>query len=122
LAEALPEFPGLAIRPIRFVPTFDKHRGTRCGGVSFHVTDPRAVRSMAVTLALCAAVRRLAPNAFAWLPPPYEYETVKPPIDILFGSDRLRQALDSGRGLADDLTQFDKPAWRNRTLACRLYP
>ncbi|MDZ4685681.1 MAG: DUF1343 domain-containing protein [Planctomycetaceae bacterium] len=117
------ELPGLTVRPLRFVPTFDKHRGVRCGGVSFHVTDPRAVRSMAVTLALLDASRRLAPAEFAWLPPPYEYETVKPPIDILFGSDRLRRALDSGRGLPDDaeLTAFDETAWRERTAACRLY-
>jgi uncharacterized protein YbbC (DUF1343 family) len=117
------EFPGLAVRPIRFVPTFDKHRGERCGGVSLHVTDTRAVRSLAVTLALVDASQRLAPAEFAWLPPPYEYETVKPPIDILFGSDRLRRALESGRGLPDDaeLTTGDGPAWRERTAACRLY-
>ena len=78
---------------------------------------------MAVTLAILDAAKRLAPNEFAWLPPPYEYETVKPPLDILFGSDRLRRALDSGRGLPDDgrLTAFDDAAWHARTAACRLY-
>jgi len=117
------EFPGLVIRPIRFVPTFDKHRGERCGGVSLHVTDPRAVRSLAFTLALLDASWRLAPREFAWLPPPYEYEAVKPPMDILFGSDRLRRALESGNGLTDDagLTACDEPAWHARTAACRLY-
>jgi uncharacterized protein YbbC (DUF1343 family) len=126
LAEELQrrELPGLEVRPLRFVPTFDKHRGIRCGGVSFHITDARSVRSMAVTLALFDAARRLAPADFAWLPPPYEYETVKPPIDILFGSDRLRRALDSAGRLPDDadLTMFDEPAWHARTAACRLYP
>lgn len=116
-------FPGLIIRPIRFVPTFDKHRGERSGGVSLHVINPREVRSMAFTLALFDAVNHLASGQFAWLTPPYEYETVKPPIDILFGSDQLRHALDSNRRLADDssLTAFDEAAWLARTAAIRLY-
>ena len=33
------ELPGLAIRPIRFVPTFDKFHGERCGGIALHITD-----------------------------------------------------------------------------------
>ena len=117
-------FPGLSLRPVRFVPTFDKHRGQRCGGVFLQVTEAHAVRSMTFTLALLEAVRELAPEEFAWLPPPYEYETVKPPIDILFGSDQLRVVLDSGRGLVDDstLTSFDEAAWIARTAAIRLYP
>lgn len=115
--------PGLTLRPIRFVPTFDKHRGERCGGVSLHITNAREVRSMAFTLALFDAVNHLASGKFAWLPPPYEYETRKPPIDILFGSDQLRRALDSGCSLVDDasLTAFDEAAWLARTDAIRLY-
>lgn len=118
------DIPGLILRPVRFVPTFDKHRGQRCGGLFLQVTDARAVRSMSFTLSLLDAVRQLAPAQFAWLPPPYEYETVKPPIDILFGSDQLRVALDSGRSLVDDasLTTFDEAAWIARTAAIRLYP
>jgi uncharacterized protein YbbC (DUF1343 family) len=117
------QFPGIGVRPIRFVPTFDKHQGQRCGGVSLHITDARQVRSMAVTLGLLDAARRLAPDEFAWLAPPYEYETVKPPIDILFGSNQLRSVLDSGRNLLDDasLTTIDEPAWHERTAAVRLY-
>lgn len=87
------EHPGLILRPVRFQPTFDKHRGRSCGGVALHVTDPRAVRSVRTTVMLMSAARRLLGDGFQWLPPPYEYETIKPPIDILFGSDRLRQQL-----------------------------
>lgn len=118
------DIPGLILRPVRFVPTFDKHRGHRCGGVFLQVTDARAVRSLKFTLSLFDALRQLAPAQFAWLPPPYEYETVKPPIDILFGNDQLRLALDSSRNLVDDasLTNFDEAAWIARTAAIRLYP
>ena len=117
------DHPGLTLRPIRFVPTFDKWRGQSCGGVALHIVDPSAVRSVATTIALLACVRKLYPRDFAWLPPPYEYESVKPPIDILFGSPRLRQRLDQPSQLTSDeiraLTALDEAAWHERTKPFR---
>jgi uncharacterized protein YbbC (DUF1343 family) len=119
------ELPGLRLRPVRFQPTFDKWYGQSCGGVAFHIVDAAAVRSVAATVALLAAAQKLAPREFAWLPPPYEYERLLPPIDILFGSDRLRTRLADGVPLTpsdvSDLVAFDEPAWRTRTAKCRLY-
>jgi uncharacterized protein YbbC (DUF1343 family) len=117
--------PGLALRPIRFIPTFDKWQGQRCGGVAFHVTESTAVRSVATTVALLDAVRRLHPRDSVWLPPPYEYEALKPPIDILFGSSRLRERLTETEPLTapeiGQLTAIDEPDWQRRTKSCRLY-
>ena len=48
------------------------------------------------------AAKALAPNDFAWREPPYEYETVRPPIDILWGGDGLRLGIDRGAG-ADEI-------------------
>ena len=47
-------------------------------------------------VALIEAIRAQDPAAFAWRPPPYEYEHDKQPIDILAGSPALREALESG--------------------------
>jgi uncharacterized protein YbbC (DUF1343 family) len=119
------DFPGLAIRPIRFVPTFDKWHGQSCGGVALHITDARAVRSVSATLALLAAVRKLHPREFSWLPPPYEYERDKMPIDILVGSARLRERLAEDAPLSPpdviELTALDESAWESRAANCRLY-
>ena len=41
---------------------------------------------------------------FEWRPPPYEYEYVKPPIDVLYGSAQLREGLQSGTS-AGELTR-----------------
>lgn len=90
------ELPGLHVRPHNFEPTFDKHAGEVCGGVQLHVTDRDVFRPVDAAVHLLAAARDLAPDDFAWTDPPYEYETELPPIDILWGSDRLRAALDSG--------------------------
>lgn len=117
--------PGLSLRPVRFVPTFDKHRGRSCGGVAFDITDARGVRSFAVTVALLDAAIRLLGDQFQWVSPPYEYETRKPPIDILYGSDRLRRRLDQRRALTAEelieLTACDALAWRRRTAGIHLY-
>jgi hypothetical protein len=42
-------------------------------------------------------VRELWPQQFAWNPPPYEYETVKMPIDILAGGSDVRAFVDGER-------------------------
>jgi uncharacterized protein YbbC (DUF1343 family) len=99
---------GVKIRPCHFEPTFQKHAGRMCGGGQIHVTDPASFRPVHTALAILAAVKAVAPDAFAWRAPPYEYETVKPPIDILWGSDALRAAIDRGASADDILADVDE--------------
>ena len=86
--------PGVWFRPAEFQPTFQKHAGETCGGCQIHVSDRAAFRPVLTAAALLQACRRLDPDRFAWRGPPYEYEEVVPPIDILSGSDALRRSLD----------------------------
>ena len=46
-------------------------------------------------MAVLATCRAQAPDHFRWRTPPYEYETVLPPINILTGSSRIRTLIDS---------------------------
>ena len=87
--------PGVRFRPAEFQPTFQKHAGQTCGGCQLHVTDRTSFQPVLTAVALLEVCRRLAPDCFAWRQPPYEYETVIPPIDILSGSDHLRQSLEA---------------------------
>jgi uncharacterized protein YbbC (DUF1343 family) len=91
------ELPGVVFRPVRFRPTFQKHAGVDCGGVQVHVTDREAFRPVRTSLALLIEMRRPDPTRFAWRTA--EYEFVKDPIaiDLLFGSDRERKAIEAGR-------------------------
>jgi uncharacterized protein YbbC (DUF1343 family) len=105
--------PGVHFRPALFEPTFHKHTATPCGGCQIHVTDRAAFRPVETGVAVLEATRAADPGAFAWRDPPYEYEYVKPPIDMLYGSAALREALDSGasagalvKGWADDVRPF----------------
>ena len=83
--------PGVHFRPVFFEPTFQKHAKQTCGGCQIHVLDRAAFRPVRTAVELMAEFRRQDPARFAWREPPYEYEHDKQPIDILYGSDRLRQ-------------------------------
>jgi uncharacterized protein YbbC (DUF1343 family) len=91
--------PGAGFRATYFTPTFQKHADRVCGGVAIHVTDRRRFDAFHAYLLLIAHARRLDPKRFAWREPPYEYEFVKPPIDILCGTDKVRRAIERGEGI-----------------------
>ena len=101
-AEALDALglPGVRFRPARFTPTFHKWAGEVCGGVQIHVTDRRRFRPFRTGVAAIAVARRLAPAEFRWKEPPYEFEHARLPIDILFGTDRIRTQIEGGADLA----------------------
>jgi uncharacterized protein YbbC (DUF1343 family) len=87
--------PGVKFRPCHFEPAFQKHAGQLCGGAQLHVVDRAVFRPVEAAVAVLHTAHRLAPDEFAWRPPPYEYEEEKLPIDILWGSDALRAATES---------------------------
>ncbi len=113
---------GVAVRPVRFEPTFQKHANLACGGLFLHVTDPATFRSYRTTLAILRAVRELWPRAFDWRQPPYEYEHVHLPIDILAGSPAAREFVDGERPLRELDQLAAAPAdWQKRVRRFLLY-
>jgi uncharacterized protein YbbC (DUF1343 family) len=97
LVRRLKEFrlPGVVFRPLHFQPVFQKHAGRLCGGAQIHVTDRGRFKPFRTAVSILKAVHNTWPRDFAWRQPPYEYEEIKMPIDILAGSDRLRKAIES---------------------------
>jgi len=107
------ELPGVILRTACFEPTFHKWAGEPCRGFQLHVTDRRTFKPYFTTLALLAVVRQLYPEQFAWRQPPYEYETVRLPFDLLTGDDLIRRGLENGltvpeleEAWQDDLRRF----------------
>jgi uncharacterized protein YbbC (DUF1343 family) len=88
--------PGVGFRAAAFTPTFQKHAGEMCHGVQLHVTDRARFPAFLAYLLLIHHSRRQDPKRFAWREPPYEYETVKLPFDILCGTDAIRRAIEKG--------------------------
>jgi uncharacterized protein YbbC (DUF1343 family) len=87
---------GVHFRPAGFEPTFQKHAKQPCGGCQIHVTDREAFQPVKTGVALIEMFRRFDPARFQWRQPPYEYEHEKMPIDILAGSNLLREQIESG--------------------------
>jgi len=131
--------PGVRFRELGFQPTFHKGVGRLCGGVQIHVTDPVAFRPVLTGFAALWALRRQGcsdesvpidplrpenlPDLFAWKAPPYEYEAVELPIDILAGHSRWRKMLEAGAS-PRDLAQAWKPSeseWLVRRKPFLLY-
>lgn len=106
--------PGVRFRPTFFTPTFHKHAGQACGGVQVHVTDRRRFRAFETYLRLVTRARAQDPRRFAWREPPYEYETVRKPFDVLCGTDRARLAIEAGTPLRELFA-----GWRREAAAFR---
>jgi uncharacterized protein YbbC (DUF1343 family) len=115
--------PGAGFRATAFTPTFQKHQGALCHGVQLHVTDRERFPAFLAYLLLIHHARRQDEERFAWRAPPYEYERVKLPIDILGGSDRIRRSLEQGvspKRLAAGFRK-DSAAFRRRRRKYLLY-
>jgi uncharacterized protein YbbC (DUF1343 family) len=115
--------PGVHFRAAFFEPTFQKHARESCGGCQIHVLDRRAFRPVRTAVELMAEFKRQDPARFPWREPPYEYEHDKQPIDILYGSDRLRAAIDRGGDVGSLIASWgdDEAAFRRMRERYLLY-
>src|SRR5262252_5442753 len=111
--------PGATFRAVFFEPTYHKHAKVLCGGCQIHVTDRRAFAPMRAAVEMLGEFRREAPSQPIWRDPPYEYEYVKPPIDILYGSDRLRKGIDAGEDPAAIVKDWERDEQAFRELRQR---
>jgi uncharacterized protein YbbC (DUF1343 family) len=97
-AEALNalQLPGVFFRPAHFQPTFQKWAGKMCGGVQIHVLNREIFEPFLTGVAVIAAACALYPESFEWRKPPYEYENVRLPIEILCGGPDIPEMIRSG--------------------------
>ena len=106
------KLPGVVFRPLSFLPTFQKHANILCHGAQIHVTDREKFRPFKTGVAILKAIHNTYPRDFAWKQPPYEYEEINLPIDILAGTSRLRKEIESWK----DLNEMEK-WWKEEARA-----
>ncbi|MCJ7662617.1 MAG: DUF1343 domain-containing protein, partial [Desulfobacterales bacterium] len=91
--------PGCCFKEISFTPQFDKWQGELCHGLQIQILDPRAYKPFYTTLAIIQEIMSAWPDQFCFIPPPYEYEFERLPIDIIIGDETIRKGLEAGRDL-----------------------
>jgi uncharacterized protein YbbC (DUF1343 family) len=103
---------GFNLRPIIFLPTFQKHQGKNCGGVHIHPTINKEFKSWTVSQMLCREFKRELGNEFQFHDRPYEYEFHKLAIDLINGTDKVRHWVNELGSLSDlekiETEGFDK--------------
>lgn len=119
---------GCRLRPCWFEPTFHKHSGALCAGVQIHVDDAgykheafRPWRLMALAL---KSLRALRSEYELWRNFPYEYEHDRLAIDLINGSELLRQWVDDPAAEPADLDTVaaaDEKSWREEREDVLLY-
>jgi uncharacterized protein YbbC (DUF1343 family) len=119
---------GCRLRDCWFEPTFHKHAGKLCAGVQIHVEDAtynhdsfRPWRLIALAL---KAIRMIKPDYDLWRNFPYEYEHDRLAIDLINGSELLRQWVDDASATPADLDALAKPdenSWLEERESVLLY-
>jgi uncharacterized protein YbbC (DUF1343 family) len=126
LADSLNDLklPGAFFRPIQYQPTFHKYAGEICEGCFVHVLDRRAFQPVLTYVAILQEIRRQGGVRLKWNDPPYEYEAVKLPIDILAGNEWLREDIDALKPLSEIHQRFleECAAFEPTRKAHLLYP
>ena len=120
---------GCRLRDCWFEPTFHKHAGQLCNGVQIHVEDPThydhaRFRPWRLQALAFKAIRHLRRDYPLWREFPYEYEHDRLAIDLINGSEILREWVDdreSRPGDLDALAQADEREWEDVRQPFLLY-
>jgi uncharacterized protein YbbC (DUF1343 family) len=115
---------GVVLRPVEFEPTSHKWAGQICRGFQIHVTDPARYTPVALSLNLLQAMLRRYPDAFAYKPPPYEYEYERLPMDLILGDREVRAQIEGGVSITDIVAGWQKPVaeYSEMIETIRIYP
>ena len=119
---------GCRLRECWFEPTFHKHAGELCAGVQIHADaqayDHERFKPWRLLALALKALRRLQPDYDLWRVFAYEYERERLAIDLINGSELLRQWVDDPGAQPADLEALasrDEQAWREEREPFLLY-
>jgi len=93
------ELPGVYFRSCIFRPTFQKHGGVSCGGVQIHVLDRAKFEPVTAGITMVKIAYDLYKDEFRWKEPPYEYVYDRNPFDVIAGTSKIREAIESGTSI-----------------------
>jgi len=119
---------GCRLRECRFEPTFHKHAGKLCAGMQIHVEDAsydsESFRPWRLVALVLKSLRALRPGYDLWRNFAYEYERDRLAIDLINGSELLRQWVDDPGAKPADLDALaipDEDSWYEERESVLLY-
>jgi uncharacterized protein YbbC (DUF1343 family) len=119
---------GCRLRDCWFEPTFHKHANKLCAGIQVHVEDTSydhgAFRPWRLMALAFKSLRALRPEYDIWRNFAYEYEYDRPAIDLINGSELLRQWVDDAAATPADLDKLampDENSWSEERESALLY-
>jgi uncharacterized protein YbbC (DUF1343 family) len=119
---------GCRLRPCWFEPTFQKHQGKLCSGFQIHVDDGAyqhgRFRPWRLIAGAFKCIRRLRGEYQLWRDFAYEYEHSRLAIDLINGSELLREWVDDPSATPGDLDKLaarDEAAWEEQRADILLY-
>lgn len=114
---------GFVLRPLVFLPTFQKHAGVPTGGYQIHVTDRKTFEPWRLCQYLLREFYKELGSEFKWKIPPYEYEYHKAPVDLINGTDELRLWVEKN-GTEEEYQAIMKKGqaeWLEQRKSCLIY-
>jgi len=97
---------GFELRPISFHPMFQKFANKTCGGFHIHVTNPSEFKSWTVSQILCQEFYHHLGSEFQWQDNEYEYENAKMAIDLINGTQKVKQWVEN-KGSVSELAEIE---------------
>ncbi|MBP9837695.1 MAG: DUF1343 domain-containing protein [Proteobacteria bacterium] len=101
---------GAIFRECSFIPQFQKHAKDICFGFQLHISSRSKFKSFRWYLAIIAAIKKSHPELFKWRTNNYEFRDNFYAIDLLYGSSKFRECLESKSNLKllfKDISKFE---------------
>lgn len=115
---------GFILRPLSFLPTFQKHKGQSCGGYQIHMTNRELFKPWKTILIILKYFYQELGDSFSWKTPPYEYVYDQNPFDIINGTDQVRKWIENPRSSIPELftlESFHYPSFCDQRNQILLY-
>ena len=108
---------GVTFIPAYFKPEFSKFAGEICRGLLVYPEVPGEFRSFQTYYEILRLVFHHYPGHFQWKQPPYEFEYKRLPIDMICGSDFIRDSIENNRTFAEIKPRIDMEIRRYKEIA-----
>ncbi|MCK4578627.1 MAG: DUF1343 domain-containing protein [Candidatus Marinimicrobia bacterium] len=111
-----PKAAGSVLRPVLFMPVFDRYAGEICRGFQLHLTG-EPYHSLAHSLRLIRHAREVAGDDFGWRPGAFEKGSTRTALEVLAGDSTLIDYLNGRCGYQAVQTALadGESAWMKKT-------